>query len=68
MDDVAAKFMVVAYRNRRGYVLDQRDYAERAATREEAEAVRGRLAERSSRYRLGWQYIVIRTVPAEGAP
>ena|GEM_PF-6867797 len=56
---------MVAYRNRRAYVLDQGDYAERVASREEAEAVRRRLAERSSRYRLGWQYITIRPIPVE---
>lgn len=62
---MTAKFMVVAYRNRRAYVLDQGDYVVRAATREEAESVRRDLVERSSRYRLGWQYINIRPIPTE---
>lgn len=65
---MTAHFVVTAYRNRRAYALHQGDFAERADTREEAEAARQRLAERSSRYRLGWQYLDIRPVPAEEAP
>lgn len=58
--EAGAGYMVVAYRNRRAYVLDHGDYAERAATREEAERARRRLTEQNQRNRLGWQYIDIR--------
>lgn len=64
---MSAEFMVVAYRSRRAFVRKQVDYAKRAETREEAEGIRSRLVEESSRYRLGWQYIDIRPIPTEEA-
>lgn len=61
-----AAYMVVAYRTRRAYALDHRDYSERAATHEEAERARQRLAEEARRNRIGWRYIDIRPAAASG--
>lgn len=53
-------YTVVAYRNRRAYLLDHRDYSKRVATREDAERAREQLIEEARRSRIGWQYIDIR--------
>jgi hypothetical protein len=60
-------YRVVAYRNRSAYYRGHGEYSERAATREEAEAVRKRLAEEAWKMRIGWRYIDIRAITEPSA-
>ncbi|MFI0822308.1 hypothetical protein ACH4TX_41955 [Streptomyces sp. NPDC021098] len=70
-----AAYEVIAYRGTRNFHLKRPDYRKtvrdddgKPPAREQAEAVRNELAERSHRDRLGWTHIDIKLKEQAGQP